>query len=359
MMSHATALPRHGFSPVLQRHLLLAALVLIYGLTAYSISWYVGAPVREERAGTMFAKFLVDIPMMVFFVLLWRLLDLTYVRRDPDRFGTLKAEVLGFVKDPDRILGGLIATALMTGTLIAYSQLKSLIPILQPFSWDETFMKLDRLLFFGVDPYRIFHAVFGGTLSLTFFTGIYNFWLFMMYFVLLGACFMRPDSRVRLQFLIAFLLCWSIGGNLLATVFSSAGPVYYARLGLGDTFAGLMGLLQTHAETGAITVINTQNLLWDLHTQSQPLHAISAFPSMHVTSSVLMAIFLSRLSRTLGTFAWLFALGIMIGSVLLAWHYAVDGLAGGLIALAGWGAAGWLLRVFHGTDSGGLADPRA
>lgn len=349
-MSDATTLPRLRFVHLVQRHLLLGIVVLAYGLIAYSVSWYVGAPVREERVGTMFAKFLIDVPMMVFFVLLWRLLQLTYIERDPDRFGTIRAEVQGFVKDQDRILGGLIATAIMTGTLIAYTQLKSLIPIIHPFSWDEAFMQLDRLLFLGVDPYLPLHAVFGGNLTLTFFSGIYNFWLFMMYFVLLGACFMRPDSRLRLQFLIAFILCWSVGGNLIATIFSSAGPVYYDRIGLGDTFAGLMGLLQAHAETGAITVINTQNFLWDLHTLSQPLHSISAFPSMHVTSSVLMAIFLSRLFKVLGIASWIFALGIMIGSVLLAWHYAVDGLAGGLIAWAGWLVAGWLIRAFHGAE---------
>jgi membrane-associated phospholipid phosphatase len=350
MMSDATTLPRLRFVHHVQRHLLLGIVVLAYGLIAYSVSWYAGAPVREERAGSMFAKFLIDVPMMVFFVLLWRLLDLTYVQRDPDRFGTLRDEVLGFVKDQDRILGGLLASAFMTSTLIAYSQLKSLIPILHPFSWDQAFMELDRMLFLGVDPYRVFHAVFGSNPSLTFFTGIYNFWLFMMYFVLLGACFMRPDSRLRQQYLIAFVLCWSIGGNLVATLLSSAGPVYYAKLGLGDAYAGLMGVLEAHADTGAITVINSQNILWTMHSYAEPLHAISAFPSMHVTSSVLMAIFLSRLFKVLGIASWIFALGIMIGSVLLAWHYAVDGLAGGLIAWAGWLVAGWLIRAFHGAE---------
>lgn len=358
-MSRSATHIRLGFGQVLLRHLLLAVLVLCYGLIAYGISQYVSAPVHEERASGMFAKFLVDVPMMIFFVLLWRLLDLTYIQRDPNRFATIKAEVAAFVMDRDRIVGGLVATALMVGTLVAYSQLKSLIPVLNPFSWDEYFMELDRQLHFGEHPFQIVHAIFGWFPVISFFTGIYNFWLFMMYFALLGACFMRPDSKIRMQFLIAFLLTWSIGGNLLATVFSSAGPVYYANLGLGDTFSGLMGLLHQHAEAGAITVINTQALLWDMHTNAEPLHAISAFPSMHVASSVLMAIFLSRVSRLLGIFASVFALGIMIGSVLLAWHYAVDGYAGGAIALAAWYVAGWLVRGFPFARSSDLVQREA
>jgi membrane-associated phospholipid phosphatase len=65
---------------------------------------------------------------------------------------------------------------------------------------------------------------------------------------------------------------------------------------------------------------------------------------MHVASSVLMAIVAFQFSRLLGMLMSFFAMGIMIGSVLLGWHYAVDGYAGALIAASCWGAAGWLVR---------------
>ncbi len=287
--------------------------------------------------------------MMVFFVLLWRLLNLTYVHKIPNRFEHMASDVRSFLSERDRIVGGLMTVCIMAGTLVAFAQLKNLIPTLHPYSWDEYFMQLDRTLHFGVQPYEIAHTVLGWHFAITAISGLYNFWLFMMYFVLLGACFMRPDSAFRMQFLIAFLFTWAIGGNLFATIFSSAGPAYYALLGLGDNYSELMGILRNHAATGAITVVNTQDLLWQIHTAKSPINAISAFPSMHVASSVLMAIFLSRLSRWLGLFASIFALGIMIGSVLLAWHYAVDGYAGALIAVASWYAAGWLVRL---TDRG-------
>ncbi|RUW80014.1 hypothetical protein EOA30_41185, partial [Mesorhizobium sp. M8A.F.Ca.ET.059.01.1.1] len=43
---------------------------------------------------------------------------------------------------------------------------------------------------------------------------------------------------------------------------------------------------------------------------------------------------------SLGTLMWIFAVLIMLGSVVLGWHYAIDGYAGALIALAIWKITG-------------------
>lgn len=344
---------------LLRGHALLAGLVVAYLALANAANRWHEVSVADEKATGLFLAFLINVPMMIFFVLFWRLLQLTYVKRDPNRMATLKDEVLAFLADRDRIKGGVLGVVLMTGTLIAFAQIKNLIPVFNPFSWDEVFMHLDKALHFGSQPYEIVHAVFGWQITLSFFTGLYNLWLFLMYFVLFGACFMRQDSPVRMQFLVAFLLTWAIGGNLVATIFSSAGPVYYANLGLGDAYAGLLNLLQRHSETAGISVVAVQDMLWSWHTSDQQLNAISAFPSMHVASSTLMAIFLCRLSRVLGLVASVFAVGIMIGSVLLAWHYAVDGYAGALIAVACWKLSGWLVRATYGVQPARpLAEPQ-
>jgi hypothetical protein len=52
---------------------------------------------------------------------------------------------------------------------------------------------------------------------------------------------------------------------------------------------------------------------------------ISAAPSMHVTIASLMAMSLFSVNRKLGFIAWIYAAIIEIGSIHLAWHYAVDG----------------------------------
>jgi PAP2 superfamily len=333
---------------ILRRHLLLAAMVLSYFAASVWLSHSQQVNVSDDKAWTLFRSFLIMVPQMVFFVIFWRLLVLTYVERAPDRFSMLKREILAVVSDRERLFGAAITILLMTLMLIAFAQMKNLIPVLNPFSWDIAFMELDRDLHLGWLPHEVLYPVFGGHYVISFFTGIYNVWLFLMYMVLLVACFIRPESFARMQYLIAFVLTWAIGGNLIAGYFSSAGPVYFAELGLGDAYAGLMARLHEHAATGALSVVDTQALLWRFHTMDSSVNAISAFPSMHVASSTLMAIFAFQFSRTAGIVMTLFAIGIQIGSVLLAWHYAVDGYVGAVIAVLCWVAAGILVRRFGG-----------
>ena len=255
--------------------------------------------------------------------------------------------------DPERLASGLVGLVLMFVVLVSFAQLKRLIPIIQPFAWDETFIVMDRALHFGLDPWQIAHAVAGHPLIVTAITGAYNFWLFLMYFSLIFACFSNANRAARMQYLIAFVLTWAIGGNLIATLFSSAGPVYVERLGLGDHFAPLMALLHDHAATQPITVIASQDLLWDFYTAPDSLSGISAFPSMHVASTTLMALYARAYNRRFGQVMTGFACVIMLGSVLLAWHYAVDGYAGALIALAAWWVATRLVRRFRGEAAAG------
>jgi membrane-associated phospholipid phosphatase len=329
----------------LRAHAVLAAMVAVYAVVAFLLGQAKSEPVDFNKFTAVFMRFATLVPQMIFMVLFWRLLHLTYIDRVPDRMSVMKAEVRAFIADRNRMLGGFVAAVIMTAMLVSFAQLKSQIPLLQPFVWDEYFAELDRKLHFGTLPHEYLHAVFGWHYSISFFTGIYNVWLFMMYFALVIACFLRTENPVRLRYLIAFVLTWAIGGNLLATLFSSAGPVYYDDLGLGDTYASLMQRLEAHAATGALTVIDTQNLLWTWYTMDRPINAISAFPSMHVASTTLMALFAFCWHRRAGMAVTAFATGIMIGSVLLGWHYAVDGYVGAVVALLSWHVAGWIVRA--------------
>lgn len=328
----------------LRRHGLLIGLVLAYVTISALLSLRYGLKVELAKVGVLANHFLGKVPQILVLVLVWRLLHLTYIDKVPDRAIALRAEVAGFLTDRVRMANGLVATVLMALVLLAFAQLKSLIPIIVPFSWDQGFADLDRWLHLGVDPYVPLHALLGWNLSLTFFGGLYNLWLFVAYFSLFGTCFLRHDSVVRMQFLLAFLLTWAIGGNLLATIFSSAGPPYYALLGLGDKFAPLFDRLAQHEAAGGLSVLETQRLLWSFYSSPNSINAISAFPSMHVASTTLIAILGFALSRNLGLALAAFTLCIMIGSVLLGWHYAVDGYIGAAIAVGAWMVSGWLVR---------------
>jgi membrane-associated phospholipid phosphatase len=320
-------------------------MVATYAVIAFWLSQSQTGHIDGNKFLAVFLRFATLVPQMISMVLLWRLLHLTYMQRSPDRIADLKREVRDFLSDRERLAFGLMTAAIMTVMLVTFSRLKAQIPVLQPFAWDQAFIELDRALHFGTLPHEYLHAIFGWHYSISFFTGIYNAWLFTMYFSLVIACFLAPDSQVRIRFLVAFVLTWAIGGNFLATMFSSVGPAYVADLGLGNTYASLMQRLEAHAATGALTVIDTQRLLWTWYSGDSNVNAISAFPSMHVASSTLIAIFAFRWHRWAGIGVTVFAVGIMIGSVLLGWHYAVDGYAGALVALLSWKFAGWLVRA--------------
>ena len=330
----------------LPRHRLLAGFVLAYAAISLTLSLAIGGQVESEAVASLSESFVAMVPVMIYFLLMWRYLVMRFTVRKAEQPGWLKTDLKRSMTDPERLASALVGLVLMLVVLVSFAQLKRLIPIIQPFAWDNTFIAMDQVLHFGMDPWRIAHAVAGNPLVVTAITGAYNFWMFLMYFSLIFACFSMAKRAERMQYLIAFILTWAIGGNLIATIFSSAGPVYVERLGLGDHFAPLMALLHQHAAIQPLTVVDTQNLLWSFYAAPDSLSGISAFPSMHVASTTLMALYARAYNRLFGRVMAVFAGVIMLGSVLLAWHYAVDGYAGALIAVAAWWAAGLLVRRF-------------
>ncbi|MBC7939414.1 MAG: phosphatase PAP2 family protein, partial [Chitinophagaceae bacterium] len=78
---------------------------------------------------------------------------------------------------------------------------------------------------------------------------------------------------------------------------------------------------------------------------------ISAMPSIHVAVSATMAFAAYSLNRRLGHIVAVFATLIWIGSVHLAWHYALDGVVGALMAYGIWRMSGALVDRFVFTES--------
>ena len=145
------------------------------------------------------------------------------------------------------------------------------------------------------------------------------------------------------------MLAWWIGGGLLAVAFSSAGPVYYDELGLSpDPYVGLFAYLNDADTRIPLWFLDTQQMLWDGYIGKIPALGISAMPSMHNASAVLFALAFAHVSKKLGWFFAVYAVMILLGSVHLGWHYAIDGYAGILIAAFSWWVAGVASRWITG-----------
>ena len=136
--------------------------------------------------------------------------------------------------------------------------------------------------------------------------------------------------------MISFFLVVSASA-ILQYALPSAGPIFYERLGFGDRFADL-------PSRPWATV--TADYLWAnyLDNGSRVGAGISAFPSLHVAGAAWVASVVSSYSRKLAPVAWAYFVLILMGSVFLGWHYALDGIAGLVIALVMYRLVSWSPR---------------
>jgi hypothetical protein len=318
-------------------HAGLIAMVAAHACIAFAISLWIGRTYRSGIVGNGAVFIALIVPVVLMVLLVWRFLDMA-IRVRPERpLHYFWSRLTSDITDPHRIVSGTLAMTLIIVFIGTFTSLKEAIPFLHPFAWDRLFALTDRTLHFGTDPWRIAAPLFGGPRATTVINFLYHSWYFVMFLVVWVAAFSTKTPRLRLAFLYAFVLTWAVGGNLLAVVFSSAGPVYYQRLGLGADFAPLMTALQDTAKTSSVWALSVQEELWRNYTAGGArFGGISAMPSMHVAAAVLFSLYGFAVSRVFGWLLAAFAAAIMIGSVQLGWHYAIDGYAGGLLALGCW-----------------------
>jgi hypothetical protein len=243
----------------------------------------------------------------------------------------------------ERVLGALICFGLLPPFLSAFASLKAAIPVLNPFSWDVAFLQLDRAIHGGIDPWRLLQPVLGTPLATTWVTYGYHAWYFVVYLGVAAQFWRIGDRQLRWQFITTFFAAWILLGTVVATIFSSAGPCYFGRItGIADPFAGLMAYLDS---VGAISRV-PQEYLWSGYRSGKVMlgSGISAMPSLHIGMTVLLALAGWRMHPALGALLAGFAFVVMIGSVHLGWHYAVDGYVGAAGTVAIWMTVGWLMR---------------
>ncbi|EDP58220.1 hypothetical protein AND4_16210 [Vibrio sp. AND4] len=237
--------------------------------------------------------------------------------------------------------------------LSSFSAIKSLIPLIHPFEFDSLFHDLDILLFAGSEPWKIFYSVFDSPLSTMMINIAYNVW-FLLLWLTLSYFLIARNAKARMQFLLSWLLCWALLGGVLATLLSSAGPAFLHRLNPEDTrYNELMALLQSHHQWLVandwlgIWSLGTQEMLWQAYDTGKEMlgSGISSMPSMHVAIATVMALGGWTINRCLGAVLWLYTALIFVGSFVLGWHYAVDGLVSIPLTCLIWYCVGKFLHV--------------
>ena len=213
--------------------------------------------------------------------------------------------------------------------------------------------------FFGHQPWELLQGFLGFPIVTSAITIVYNFWLPLIFFCLFWQAFGERTTVTRIQFLLAFAFTWAIAGNLLAVLLSSAGPCFYGRLGImPDVYAAQMDYLRAAAAEYPVWSMRVQDLLWQSYvTGDGSINGISAMPSVHVTAATVMTFLGWRTSRAAGIGFTLFTIVIVIGSVHLAWHYAVDSIAGIVLGTIFWLAAGIIARYWLSREPREVTQP--
>ena len=237
----------------------------------------------------------------------------------------------------------LLLTALLLFTT-TFSAIKTSFPSEHGFLFDVAQADIDQAIHFGVDPWRWLYAVAQHPLILGIVEANYNvLWFVICYFTLYWVVTSPRAKGMRLRYVLTWMACWIIIGNLMAGTWLSAGPAYYGLVtGDHDRFGGQLAFLATNAgQANSAHVF--QQYLWTLHSSGHVGigSGISAFPSIHVAVATINALFIGEISRRFGIAMWLYVAFIIASSVYLGWHYAIDGYVSVACVIAIY----WALRV--------------
>jgi PAP2 superfamily len=299
---------------------LRAAAPVFLCVASYFVLGYVFLTLNHAQENAHFAEYLKKAMLLGLF--LFPLAALA-----ADAVGTLhrfdRRRGLAFQKafSPRRLASLLAGSAILAAIMLfegVFTSVKNTLVVWRGgFRFDRQLADLDAFLHFGVDPWRIVTPLMDSSAARIFVSYNYGVIWFLIAF---GSVYFVASSpkadRVRSRYFISFMLVWGLLGNVLAGLFMSAGPAFYAQA-TGDSarFAGLAASLAHGAALGDATGLY-QAYLWSLYELI-----------------VMNTLFAWDANRKLGWAMIAYSLLIFVSSVGLGWHYAVDGYASAIIVI--------------------------
>jgi len=302
-----------------------AALATCEWLAAQLIAWCIGYPARPDYLFHFGVTAIVGALLLAgFFFIQFARLART-LTPNPTRELVKHAR-----ENAERLAAVGMGLAFATIHSLAFNWSKSMLPFVVPFWADKSLADFDQMLF-GLEAWKWAYNMVGRASEI--FRWAYVAWLPLV-IVLPTAVICMPASARKAELLTTYMLVWIVGGAL-SYAFSSAGPLFYGPLGLGNRFADLT------AQPYLKTIPKVAGYLWDNYRASQadPGGGISAFPSLHVAIACWMATVVRH------WLAWVFPALIFFGSFLLGWHYFLDAPAGIALAITAHVLSRWYHRV--------------
>lgn len=223
-----------------------------------------------------------------------------------------------------RLFAGMVLLMALMIFQGSFTSLKNMLPILADgFRYDTLHAEIDRYIHFGYDPWRLLYPLAGHPIVLAILEWNYSvLWFVICFASLFFVATSAWADGIRTRYMLMFMFVWVFCGNVLAGLFLSAGPAFYGEVtGDHSRFADQLAFL---ADGQARSF---QLYLWRIYENGSAGFGsgISAFPSVHVGLITMNALFLSDRFPKLAWLAAAYTMLIVVSSVYLGWHYAIDG----------------------------------
>lgn len=237
-----------------------------------------------------------------------------------------------------------------------FASTKSILHIVQPHNLDETFIAIEQFLHFGFLPNTLVDEAMGFKDLYLFLDTMYFLWFFILYIYLCLQILSNPYSQLRERYLVTFAAVWFLLGNVAATLMASVGPIFIEDFFKTETSSMAMNtirasadIFEVHSEEKKYFAAFFKNMLTGYMANETVVDAntASAMPSVHVAIAALMAFHSYHVNRALCVAMSLYLLVVLAGSVLLCWHYAVDGYMAILLTFGLWKLSAFLPAPRH------------
>ena len=238
------------------------------------------------------------------------------------------------------------ARLILSGSLMVhtYFWIKLMMPLLHQRMFDPELWEIDRAMFFGLSPTVFFLNLFSQKPVLAFIDWAYARIFFASMTVAFAFFLSAPSRRLRAAFITGNSVMWLTGAWLYVAV-PSLGPAFR----FPDVWLQYANELKLTQWMQALLVRNLQRVLaLGRHLPGegpQLMFGIAAFPSLHVAFQTFAFLWMRRLWIYGQIVFGVFALIIVIGSVVTGWHYLIDGVAGVVLAALSYYAGTRIYRI--------------
>lgn len=210
-------------------------------------------------------------------------------------------------------------------------------------SWDPILQKID-IIILQQHPWQTINQMIPvGVLKtiIRFFDLIYVYWFSVQWISIYDAAFFAPEE-LRVRTFMNFILIWVLG-TIMGGFFASGGPFFYS---VNAYNIQQFNFIQTMYHEGFLFCAHAQGVLWEnfLTYDKKVRLGISAFPSLHVAISYFVFLY-SRERQKLQYLTFAFFITIWIASVVLGWHYFIDGLGAILLVHGSMKISDWILYI--------------